>query len=81
MMNRSYLNKGIVIVLAGICFILAAVFTESVFDGLLWGFGGAAATRKQIPKERRITHFRPRRQWRKARSFWTSFLRQMKKAP
>ena len=29
-------------VLAGIAFILAGIFTESVLDGLLWGFGGGA---------------------------------------
>ena len=39
-MKKSYLNRGIICVLAGICFVLAAVFTESVFDGLLWGFAG-----------------------------------------
>ena len=42
MMKKSYLNKGIVIVLAGFCFLLAAVLTESVLDGLLWGFAGGA---------------------------------------
>ncbi len=26
-----------IFVLAGLCFLVAAVFTESVFDGLLWG--------------------------------------------
>ena len=41
-MKKSYLNRGIIFVLAGICFVLAAVFTESVFDGLLWGFAGGA---------------------------------------
>ena len=41
-MKKSYLSKGIVFVLAGICFILAAIFTESVLDGLLWGFAGGA---------------------------------------
>ena len=41
-MKKSYLSKGIVCVLVGICFVLAAVFTESVFDGLLWGFAGGA---------------------------------------
>ena len=41
-MKKSYLNRGIICVLAGICFVLAAVFTESVFDGLLWGFAGGA---------------------------------------
>ena len=40
-MKKSYLAKGIVSVLAGIAFILAAYFTESVFDGFLWGFAGA----------------------------------------
>ena len=39
-MKKSYLNRGIIFVLAGACFILAAVFTESAFDGLLWGFAG-----------------------------------------
>ena len=41
-MKKSYLNRGIIFVLTGICFLLAAVFTESVFDGLLWGFAGGA---------------------------------------
>ena len=41
-MKKSYLNRGIIFVLAGICFLLAAVFTESVFDGLLWGVAGGA---------------------------------------
>ena len=41
-MKKSYLNRGIICVLAGICFLLAAVFTESVLDGLLWGFAGGA---------------------------------------
>jgi positive regulator of sigma E activity len=41
-MKKSYLNRGIICVLAGLCFLLAAVFTESVFDGLLWGFAGGA---------------------------------------
>ena len=39
MMKKSNLYKGIVFVFVGICFVLAAVFTESAFDGLLWGFG------------------------------------------
>ena len=38
----NYLNRGIICVLVGICFILAAVFTESALDGLLWGFAGGA---------------------------------------
>ena len=41
-MKKSYLNRGIICVLAGLCFLLAAVFTESVLDGLLWGFAGGA---------------------------------------
>lgn len=41
-MKKSYLNKEIVIVLAGFCFLLAALLTESVLDGLLWGFAGGA---------------------------------------
>ena len=41
-MKKSNLYKGIVFVFVGICFVLAAVFTESAFDGLLWGFGGCA---------------------------------------
>ena len=41
-MGNSYLNRGIICVLVGICFILAAVFTESALDGLLWGFAGGA---------------------------------------
>ena len=41
-MKKSYLNRCIIFVLAGICFLLAAVFTESIFDGLLWGFAGGA---------------------------------------
>ena len=39
-MEKNYLNRGIICVLVGICFILAAVFTESALDGLLWGFAG-----------------------------------------
>ena len=39
-MDKSYLNRGIICVLVGICFILAAVFTESALDGLLWGLAG-----------------------------------------
>ena len=42
MMKQSYLNRGIVCVLVGICFVLAAVLTESALDGLLWGFAGGA---------------------------------------
>lgn len=41
-MKERYLNNGIILVLIGICFVLAAVFTESAFDGLLWGFAGGA---------------------------------------
>ena len=41
-MKKNYLNRGIIFVLAGICFLMAAVFTETVFDGLLWGFAGGA---------------------------------------
>ena len=41
-MKKNCLNRGIIFVLAGICFLLAAVFTETVFDGLLWGFAGGA---------------------------------------
>ena len=41
-MKKNELNKGIIFVITGVCFILAAVFTESVFDGLLWGFAGGA---------------------------------------
>ena len=41
-MGNSYLNRGIICVLVGICFILAAVFTESALDGLLWGLAGGA---------------------------------------
>ena len=41
-MKKSYLSRGIVCVLVGICFVLAAVFTESAIDGLLWGFAGGA---------------------------------------
>ena len=41
-MKKSYLSKGIVLVMIGICFILAAVFTENVIDGLLWGLAGGA---------------------------------------
>lgn len=41
-MKKGYLNRGIIFLLVGICFVLAAVFTESVFDGLLWGFAGGA---------------------------------------
>ena len=39
-MKERYLNNGIILALIGICFVLAAVFTESAFDGLLWGFAG-----------------------------------------
>jgi hypothetical protein len=41
-MKKSYLSKSIALVMIGICFILAAVFTESAMDGLLWGFAGGA---------------------------------------
>lgn len=41
-MKKNYLNRGIVCVLAGICFLLAAILTETAFDGLLWGFAGGA---------------------------------------
>ena len=41
-MIKKYLNKGIILVLIGVCFVLAAVFTESAIDGLLWGFAGGA---------------------------------------
>jgi positive regulator of sigma E activity len=41
-MKNSYLNRGVIFVLSGICFLLAAVFTGSVFDGLLWGIAGGA---------------------------------------
>ena len=52
-MKKSYLNRGILFVVIGICFILAAVFTESVFDGLLWGFaGGALASGIGLNEER-----------------------------
>ena len=42
MVKKSYLIEGVMFVLAGIAFILAGIFTESVLDGLLWGFGGGA---------------------------------------
>lgn len=42
MMKKNYLNRGIVCVFAGICFLLAAILTETVFDGLLWGLAGGA---------------------------------------
>ncbi|MBR4670613.1 MAG: hypothetical protein IKO84_08430 [Butyrivibrio sp.] len=41
-MNKSYLNKGIILVLVGICLVIAAIFTKSAFDGLLWGLAGGA---------------------------------------
>jgi hypothetical protein len=41
-MKKSYLSRGIVCVIVGICFLLAAVFTESAIDGLLWGLAGGA---------------------------------------
>ena len=41
-MGNSYLNRGIICVLVGICFVLAAVFTENAFDGLFWGLAGGA---------------------------------------
>ena len=41
-MIKKYLNKGIILVLVGICFVLAAVLTESAIDGLLWGVAGGA---------------------------------------
>ena len=44
-MGNSYLNRGIICVLVGICFILAAVFTESALDGLLWGLAGGSKCR------------------------------------
>ena len=42
MMKKNYLNSGIILIVIGICFILAAIFTESAIDGLLWGFAGGA---------------------------------------
>ncbi len=41
-MKKNYLNRGIACVLAGICFLLAAILTETAFDGLLWGLAGGA---------------------------------------
>ena len=41
-MKKSFLSRGIVCVIVGICFLLAAVFTESAIDGLLWGLAGGA---------------------------------------
>ena len=41
-MKKRYLSRGIVCVIVGICFLLAAVFTESAIDGLLWGLAGGA---------------------------------------
>ncbi len=41
-MKISDLNKGVLCILVGSCFVLAAVFTESAVDGLLWGVAGGA---------------------------------------
>ena len=41
-MKKGYLTKGAGSVLLGAAFILAASFTESALDGLLWGLGGGA---------------------------------------
>jgi hypothetical protein len=41
-MKMSDLNKGILCILVGCCFVLAAVLTESAVDGLLWGLAGGA---------------------------------------
>lgn len=39
-MKISDLNKGVLCILVGSCFVLSAVFTESAVDGLLWGLAG-----------------------------------------
>lgn len=41
-MKISDLNKGVLCILVGSCFVLAAAFTESAVDGLLWGLAGGA---------------------------------------
>ena len=41
-MEKSDLRRGIAFISAGLCILLAALFTESALDGLLWGFAGGA---------------------------------------
>jgi hypothetical protein len=38
MMKKNYLNEGMKLLLVGICLVLAAAFSETAVDGLLWGF-------------------------------------------
>jgi hypothetical protein len=42
MMKKNYLNEGMKLLLVGICLVLAAAFSETAVDGLLWGFAGGA---------------------------------------
>lgn len=41
-MKKNYLNEGMKLLLVGICLVLAAAFSETAVDGLLWGFAGGA---------------------------------------
>lgn len=41
-MKKGDLIKGIGLTLLGTAFIIAALYTESTLDGLLWGLGGGA---------------------------------------
>ncbi|WP_026499401.1 hypothetical protein [Butyrivibrio sp. WCD2001] len=41
-MKISDLNKGVLCILVGSCFVLAAIFAEGAVDGLLWGLAGGA---------------------------------------
>ena len=41
-MKRNYLNKGVILLLVGICLVLIAAFSETAVDGLFWGFAGGA---------------------------------------
>ncbi len=40
-MKKNHLTNGIICTLCGAGFLLAAVFTESAYNSLLWGFCGA----------------------------------------
>jgi hypothetical protein len=42
MMKKNYLNEGMKLLLVGICLVLAAAFSETAVDGLLWSFAGGA---------------------------------------
>ena len=41
-MKKNYLNEGMKLLLVGICLVLAAAFSETAVDGLLWGFAWGA---------------------------------------